>query len=232
MAAASRSAPRYRRVRGGASRPVVVTTLIGVNVAVFALTAVLAGSVGDNASSGWFYLASLLPADVAAGQWWRLVTAGFLHVGPLHLAFNMIALWVIGSDLERVLGPLRFAVLYGVSLLGGSTAVMLFAPPGGAVAGASGAVFGLMGALAVMLRRSRLSAGPALTTIALNVGLSFLIPGLSLAGHLGGLVAGTVTTLALVDLPPRSRPVAGYLGSAAIAVVLLAAVGLRAANLY
>jgi membrane associated rhomboid family serine protease len=226
VSAGARSTPRTRRVRS-ASTPVVVGTLIAVNVLVFVLTAIDAGSVTDNASGPVFAATALVPVQVAAGGWWRLVTSGFLHIGPLHLLFNMVALWFLGRDVELVLGRLRFTVLYGVSLLGGSAAVMVFGSPGGAVAGASGAIFGLMGALVVLLRRLQLPMTQALVVIGLNVVLSLTIPGISLLGHLGGLVVGAAVAAGMVHGPARSRPAAGLVVAAGIAVVLVAAIVLR-----
>ncbi|MDD7966230.1 rhomboid family intramembrane serine protease [Actinomycetospora lemnae] len=236
IAEANRAGGNVRRPRaatGGrpGERPVVTTTLVVVNVVVFLLTAVSAGSVWDNVASPLAQATWLVPADVAAGQWWRLVTSGFLHIGPLHIAVNMFALWVLGRDLELVLGQLRFALLYAVSLLGGSAAVVLLGEPHRPVAGASGAVFGLMGALLVVLRRLQLNQGPALLTIGINVVLSFTIPGLSLLGHLGGLVTGVLVATVLVHGPARSRPSAGLLAVGGIAVVLLVLVAVRALTL-
>ena len=223
---------RTARTAGGApvrrdTRPVVVATLIVLNLVVFALTAVSAGSIGSNYASTLFDALSLVPTAVADGQWWRLVTSGFLHIGPLHIAFNMIALWVIGRDVELALGRLRFTVVYLAALLGGSTAVMLFGGALTPVAGASGAVFGLMGALAVLLRRLKLSPGPALTTIAINVVLSFVIPGLSVLGHLGGLVVGALVAAGFLYGPGRSRVPAGFAIAGVVVVVLLRLVGVR-----
>ena len=118
----ARRGPRAPSVAGApvaGATPVVTITLVAVNVVVFVLTALSAGSAWANYTSPWVEATWLVPADVAAGQWWRLVTAGFLHIGPLHVAVNMFALWVLGRDLELVLGRLRYALLYGVSLLGG-----------------------------------------------------------------------------------------------------------------
>jgi membrane associated rhomboid family serine protease len=224
---------RTARTAGGApvrqaTTPVVTITLITVNVAVFVLTALSAGSAWDNVASPWVAATWLVPADVAAGEWYRLVTSGFLHAGPLHIAFNMIALWVLGRDLELVLGRLRYGLLYGVSLLGASTAVTLLGAPDRPVLGASGAVFGLMGGLVIVLRRLRMSPGPALTMVAINVVLTFTIPGLSVLGHLGGLVTGLAVTAALVHGPGRSRPAAGLLAVGGIAVLLVVLVAVRA----
>ena len=207
--------------------PVVTLTLIAVNVVVFVLTALSAGSAWTNYLSPWVDATWLVPADVAAGQWWRLVTAGFLHLGPLHVAFNMVALWVLGRDLELVLGRLRFGVLYGVALLGGSAAIVLLGDPGRPVAGASGAVFGLMGALAVVVRRVRLSPTPVFATIAVNVVLTFTIPGLSVLGHLGGLLVGALVAACYVYGPARSRPAVGLVLAGAVAAVLLVLVVVR-----
>jgi membrane associated rhomboid family serine protease len=185
-------------------RSVVIPILIAINVAIFVFTVAQAGSLSNNADAPLFQQWALQPAAVAQGAWWQLLTSGFLHIGPLHLAFNMFALWVIGRDLERALGSVRFLVVYLVSLLGGSLAVFLFANPVSNTAGASGAVFGLMGGLAVVLMRLRLSPRPALTIIVLNVIISFAVPNISILGHLGGLACGAALTAAMV-YGPKSR---------------------------
>jgi membrane associated rhomboid family serine protease len=210
------------------TRPVVVPVLIALNLVMFALTAAQAGSISANYASPLFRDLALAPVLVADGEWWRVVTSGFLHVGPLHLAFNMLALWIIGRDAESVLGRSRFLAVYLVALLGGGAAVMLFSDPGRPVAGASGAVFGLMGALAVLLRRMRAPAGQVLGLIAVNVVISVVIPGISLVAHLGGLVVGAAATAVLVYAPAsnRTRFQAGALGG--LALLLLAAIAAAA----
>lgn len=180
-----------------AHRPVVVPSLIALNVALFAWTVAQAGSVMQNYAAPLFREWALVPLLVQAGEWWRVLTAGFLHIGPIHLLFNMLALWMLGRDLETVLGRGRFLALYLVSLLGGSAAVMLFSAPTGAVAGASGAVFGLMGGLVVVLKRMRVPATQVVVLIVVNIVISVTIPGISLVGHLGGLVVGALATLGL-----------------------------------
>lgn len=201
----TRSRPRSSTVSWAAptGSSVVIPILIAINVAVFVVTVVQAGNLSDNADAPLFRQWALQPAAVAQGAWWQLLTSGFLHIGPLHLAFNMIALWVIGRDLERVLGSVRFLVVYLFSLLGGSLVVYLFANPVSNTAGASGAVFGLMGGLAVVLMRLRLSPRPALTIILLNVIISFVVPNISILGHLGGLASGAALTAAMVYAPKR-----------------------------
>lgn len=226
----ARSTPRWRTVAGATrvGRPVVVPILIAINVAIFVLTVVAAGSVSDNYDSALFEQTWLVPALVADGEWWRLLTSGFLHFGLLHLAFNMFAMWVIGREVETVLGRWRLLAVYLVSLLGGSAAVMAFSDAGTAVAGASGAVFGLMGALAVLLHRLKMPAGQAIGLIVINVVISVALPGISLTAHLGGLVVGAATTAALVYLPHRQRPAvqAAAVGGIAVLVLLVIAVSL------
>lgn len=218
----SRSAPRWRNVAGASrtGRPVVVPGLLAANVLVFLLTVVTAGSLNRNFASPLFADGALIPAAVAAGEFWRILTSGFLHVGPLHLAFNMFALWVIGREVETVLGRARFVAVYVVSLLGGSAAVMLLSGPLSPTAGASGAVFGLMGALFVLLRRLRMPAGQVIGVIGINVVLSFTLSGISWQGHLGGLVLGAATTAAIVYLGAGS-PHRGRIQLAAIAGLTL-----------
>lgn len=210
------------------TRPVMVPVLVGLNIAMFLWTVAQAGSVGQNFRAPIFREWALRPSLVADGEWWRLVTSGFLHVGPLHLAFNMLALWIIGRDVESVLGRGRFLAVYLVSLLGGSAAAMLFQPPDGTLAGASGAVFGLMGALAVVLRRMRVPAGQVIALIAVNIVISFLIPAISLIAHLGGLVVGAAATAALVYAPTRNRNGVQAMALGALAALLLAVIAVRA----
>jgi membrane associated rhomboid family serine protease len=203
--AGTRARPRSSTVPWAAptGRSVVIPILIAINVAIFVVTVVQAGSLSNNADAPLFGQWALQPAAVAQGAWWQMLTSGFLHIGPLHLTFNMIALWVIGRDLEQVLGRVRFLIVYLVSLLGGSLVVFLFANPMSNTAGASGAVFGLMGGLAVVLMRLRLSPRPALTIIVLNVIISFAVPNISILGHLGGLAFGAALTAAMVYAPTR-----------------------------
>ncbi|WP_141281772.1 rhomboid family intramembrane serine protease [Pseudonocardia hydrocarbonoxydans] len=206
------------------ARPLVVPALVVLNLLAFAATAVQAGSIGANTRSALFVDWALSPGTVAAGEWWRLVTSGFLHIGPLHLAFNMFALWIIGRDMEMLVGRGRFLAVYLLGMLGGAAAVMVLYGPGEYVAGASGAVFGLMGGLVVALLRLRRPLNQVLGLLAVNLALGFFVPGISWQAHLGGLLAGAAATAVLVYAPPARRaPVQGG-GLAAIAVVLLVVV--------
>jgi membrane associated rhomboid family serine protease len=193
------SMPAVRRGSGlrsaGRRWGAVTLTLIAANVAMFLVTAVSAVSVGSPALDNWlspvFAELAQRPFLVQLGEWWRLITAAFLHIGPVHLVMNMLALLLFGSELESRLGRARFLGVYLVAVLGGSTAIQLFGYPDGYVAGASTAIYGLLGALGVLLLAQRQDIRGLLTLLAINVFISFL-PGVSLLGHLGGLVAGAL----------------------------------------
>jgi membrane associated rhomboid family serine protease len=225
-----RATRRPSTVAGAApgTSPLVVPMLIGLNVAVYAWTVFEARDPMNNAMATLFREWALVPGLVQAGEWWRVLTSGFLHIGAIHLLFNMMALWVLGRDLETVLGRGRFLAVYVIALLGGAAAVMLFYEPNQAVAGASGAVFGLMGGLAVVLRRLRVPAGQVIGLIVVNVVISVLIPGISLIGHLGGLVVGAAATAALVYAPVRNRAVVQAAALGGLAVVVLLLIGVAA----
>ena len=153
---------------------------------------------------------SLNFVGVSEGEWWRMVTGGFLHGGFIHLAFNMFLLWMLGSQLERILGPTRYLILYFGSLLSGALGVMLLDPLALTV-GASGAVFGLMGATVVyQLRRgvSPWSNGIG-TLLIINLIFTFARPNISVGGHLGGLLGGLLIGW-LIDEMNKKR-IAGYL---------------------
>jgi membrane associated rhomboid family serine protease len=173
----------------------------------------------DNFRSPVFQALSQWPYGVNLfGEWWRVFTAAFLHIGPVHLAMNMLALLVFGSELERGLGRWRFLALYLLSALGGAVAIQLFGDPRVPVAGASTAIYGLMGALGVLMLARRQDVRGLVTLLVINVFISFL-PGVSLLGHLGGLVAGAVTAAVLVVT--RRRTPLQISGLAVLAVVLV-----------
>ena len=189
-----------------AGRPVLVYALIAVNVAIYAITAVQAGSFANNSNSPLFAEWVTWPrAAVLNDQWWRVVTGGFLHYGFIHIAVNMLSLWMIGRDMERVLGRVRFAAVYFLSLIGGSIAVMLFADPDTGAAGASTALFGLLGCYLVAVVRLKLNPRQILVNLALNAFITFAVPGISIQGHIGGLVTGAIAMAALVYAPQKNR---------------------------
>jgi membrane associated rhomboid family serine protease len=181
----------------------VTVVLAALNIAVFLITAVTsAGGFNHNTNSALFGRLDLVPLVIAQdGEYWRLVGAAFLHIGPLHLVVNMLALGFVGPALERVFGHWRFTALYLLSALGGSVAVYLFDQPLSQTAGASGAIYGLFAATVIVLRKLGLDSRAMIITIAFNFAISVTVPGISLLGHLGGFIAGGLTALALVYVP-------------------------------
>jgi membrane associated rhomboid family serine protease len=136
---------------------------------------------------------------VTSGEWWRLISAGFLHGSIIHLLFNVYILWVIGSQLESIVGKVKFIIIYFISLLGGSVASYLFSPFGSYSIGASGAIFGLMGAMLVVGRKRNLDISQITTLVAINVVIGFVLSGIDWRAHLGGLAAGAFITWVLLN---------------------------------
>ena len=184
--------------------PRLTYALIGVNVAVF-LVGMGIGSSASGVGGSFNGDFGLYRNAVANGEWWRLITSGFLHAGFLHLGFNMFALYSLGGFLERVIGPVKFALIYGASLIGGSLGVTLLAGPLDLTVGASGAIFGVFAAFAVLQVSRGLSpwANGIGSTILLNLFITFAVPGISIGGHLGGLVTGAVAGALLIGVNPR-----------------------------
>jgi membrane associated rhomboid family serine protease len=199
---------QVRTLRSASDDPVLTYVLMGVSVVAF--VGEMAG--GASATGGGFGGSTLLvegavagPA-VADGEYWRLLTAGFLHAGFFHLVFNMFSLYILGTMLEPAIGRLRFALIYFVSLLAGSFGALIVEPDSLTV-GASGAIFGLMGAAVVVLRNrgiSLMESGLGLW-IGLNLLLTFTIPNISIGGHIGGLIGGALAALVLFDLRDAVR---------------------------
>ena len=217
---------RVRTLGTRSDEPVLTYVLVGVNVAV-ALGALLSGgsaATGGVGASTILSDGSVSRAAIADHEYWRLVTAGFLHAGFFHLAFNMLALWILGGMLEPAVGRLRFGLIYLVSLLAGSFGALLLTPNAPTV-GASGAIFGLMGAAAVILRRrgiSLMESGLGVW-IGLNLLITFSVPNISIGGHLGGLVGGALAAAIMFELGERLRlsaviPALACLALAAVAV--------------
>ena len=209
------------------SGAVVTKALIGLNVGIY--FAQLAQGASLNANSGSIYengvlvVQALLPdghlIGLAEGQWWRLITAAFLHYGPVHLALNMLALWWFGAALEQALGRGRFILLYLVSGLAGSAGALITSPDALTV-GASGAIFGILGAALVLeQQRNFVFGGSALSLIAINLVFTFAFPNISIGGHLGGLAGGALGMLALSRFG-RGHAIYGRPGIVGIAGVL------------
>jgi membrane associated rhomboid family serine protease len=213
---------RTRSLAGGA--PTVTYALIAINIAVFlAEIGTGAGALsGGLANSSLIDHGALSRFTVANGDYWRLVTAGFLHAGFIHIAFNMYILYMLGHMLEPAIGSFRFALIYFVSLLAGSFGALLFTKTGLTV-GASGAVFGLASA-AIVVMRSRgvdpMQSGLPLF-IGINLLLGFVISGISIGGHIGGLVGGALAAVVLFDLGERRR----HLVPQVVPLLLVVAIG-------
>lgn len=215
-----------------APNPMVTKVLVGINAVIFVLGMVspslsltrdfgLIGNVGVASDIG-----------VDGGEWWRLVTGGFLHANLMHIGFNMFILWQIGHQLESKLGSIRFGLAYFATLFTGALGVMLLSPTSFTV-GASGAVYGLFGVLVV----AQLSKGLSLFEsglggiIAINLVLTFVIPNISIGGHLGGLIGGLIAGAIIYVIGPQvgSRPDGRGPGDR-LSMVLLVLLGLFAAG--
>jgi membrane associated rhomboid family serine protease len=210
---------QFNRARGAYATYAAWVTwaLVAVNVAVFLMDGVLSGFGTFNLMGfgGPLVEAGAVHGpSVAAGEWWRLITSAFLHLGLLHLAFNMYALWLFGPIIEQLYGHVEYALLYVLCALGGSVLTILLQPDS-AAAGASGAIFGLFGLAFVVSRRRHLLLGPQArailsqvgTLLVLNLFITFMAASrISWTGHLGGLAVGAVLGLLLV---PRHAPTMG-----------------------
>lgn len=182
--------------------------------------------IGQMATAeGLTQLGLLYGPAVQQGQWWRLLSSGFLHGSLLHIGFNMYLLYLLGPQLEQQFGSVRFLLMYLGALFGGALAVMLFdfAQP---TLGASAAVLGLAGTLGMALWVRGISPhrSPVFGLVVLNLALPLLVPGISFWGHFGGVVAGALMGWLLVWLPARSSRTNGQssLLAATVAVVALA----------
>jgi membrane associated rhomboid family serine protease len=234
VAAGARTVRHPRTMLGGrpAGRPAVTYTMIGLCAAVY---------IGQRFDPRVTDLIGFAPA-YAWHEPWRALTSAFLHAPdmPFHILVNMVVLWQIGPYLESLLGRVRYAALYLLSALGGSVAVLLLAPAPHqllrssaawepylpwvtGVVGASGAVFGLFGAILVVNRHLGRTTAGLVATVAINAAIGFIYPGISWQGHLGGFVAGAVVALLFVRLreqPARRwQPLALALFTAALVAV-------------
>ncbi|MFD8325352.1 rhomboid family intramembrane serine protease [Streptomyces lydicus] len=217
-----------RTIAGGtiAADPRLVTKiLLGLNAAVF--LAVLASGaelvdrldlLGLAFDPNRYQL-----VGVAEGEWYRLVTAMFLHQQIPHIAFNMLSLWWLGPPLEAALGRLRFTALYLISGLGGSALSYLLAAQNQPSLGASGAIFGLLGATAVLLRRLNYDMKPVLILLGLNLAFTFLWPNIAWQAHVGGLVVGAAVAFGMVHAP-RDRRAVIHIATCVLALLAIGAV--------
>ncbi|HSB38987.1 MAG TPA: rhomboid family intramembrane serine protease [Gaiellaceae bacterium] len=192
-----------RRISAGVRRgafegtgALATKALLAVNILIYVITA--AQGAGLNSPGGSLYARWVLYGPlVAQGDWWRLITSAFLHASLLHIAFNMYFLWIVGSAVESALGRGRFLLVYFVSALAGSAGALVHTPAQ-PVVGASGALFGILGAALVLERqRNYVLGGSAAALIIINLILGFTLRNISIGGHIGGLIGGILCTLVL-----------------------------------
>jgi membrane associated rhomboid family serine protease len=212
----SRERTRVHRMRTAPGAPIATQVIIAINV--IAYLAELATSNGFGNVTGTVYDRGALFGPLVGDQheYWRLVTAGFLHASFFHVAFNMVFIWFIGRSLEPSIGTARFVVAYVVSLLCGSFGVLLIEPDSVAV-GASGAAFGLLGTLLVEARSRGIDlwATGLLQLALLNFAITFLIPNIAIGAHLLGFAGGLVVGVIYNEADRRNVPRSASLSAAA-----------------
>ena len=211
-----RQSPAYRTPYGGKvsqGKPVITITVMAICVVFFVVQFLYPPFTYEL----WY-------APLYTGvEPWRMLSSAFLHSpgSILHIAFNLYALWFLGQGLEPLLGRLRFALLYLISALGGSVGVLALSPLNQAVVGASGAIFGLFGALLVVLLQRRASVRSVLILLAINFALGFFVPNIAWQAHLGGLLTGIACAAVLVWAPKgKNRSLVQFAGLAGIAAAL------------
>jgi membrane associated rhomboid family serine protease len=219
--------PTVRRASGIAlatGNAPVTRILIALNAAVYLFTVVQGAglsSPGGSLFNKWI----LFGPYVAHGDWWRLVTSMFLHASILHIGFNMAALYFIGTPVELYLGRARYIGLYLVSGLAGSAGALIQSPNVPTL-GASGAIFGILGAMLIIeWQATGRLAGQAMTWIVINLVISFAIPGISWGGHVGGLIGGILIMLAYAHWGDRGRAQYGQLGLGGVLGLIVVGVG-------
>ena len=217
----SKQKTEVRRLATTSDRPTATITIIALCVLVYFG---MSSSGGLGSAGGRIFDDYALYGPLVRDEPWRLITSGFLHSGLIHVGFNMYILWFLGNLLEPSLGPWRFGALYGASLLAGSFGALLLSPERFTV-GASGAVFGLMGAAFVLSRARGIDPmqsgiGPM---IVINLGLSLVIPNISIGGHLGGLVGGALAAFLMDQAADRRRGIALPVAICAVVGVVAAA---------
>ncbi|OON73277.1 rhomboid family intramembrane serine protease [Streptomyces tsukubensis] len=234
------AATRPRTVAGGslASDPRLVTKiLLGLNIALFIVIHVVPDQtrllnqlvlLGQWPPKSALVGTGIEPTSgVATGEWYRLVTSMFLHQEIWHIGFNLLSLWWLGGPLEAALGRARFLTLYLLAGLGGGALTYLVASPEEASLGASGAIFGLLAATAVLMRRLNYDMRPVVALVALNLVFTFVWSGIAWQAHIGGLVVGAGVAYAMVHAPRARRSLIQWGTSGAVLLVILVAVAIR-----
>lgn len=233
----ARGASRPRTLAGGAitagDQQLVTKILIGINLLVFLAVLAVQGLADRLMLIGLAFDERLVEVvGVANGEWYRLLTSMFLHEQVWHIAFNMFGLWVLGGPLEAAFGRVRYLALYMLSGLAGSALTYLLAAPNQGSLGASGAVWGLMGATFVLVRRLRYDIRPVMGLIALNVIITVVFHQfIAWQAHLGGLIAGAIIAYAMVSGPREWRAALQWGGCALVLLTTVAITVLRTAAL-
>lgn len=214
----SKAVPSRRTIFGGvarAGRPVVTITMMAICAVAFALDWAIPK---DFVFQNFAYAPFLTETEP-----WRMVSSAFLHSkNIMHIAFNMYALWILGNALEPAFGRARFLAVYLISAFAGSVGVLLIAPIDTVVVGASGAVFGLFGALFVVQKKRGGDLRQIIVLLLINVAIGFIVPNIAWQAHLGGLIAGVLCTVAIAYAPAKNRVLVQWGGIAAVAALLVA----------
>jgi membrane associated rhomboid family serine protease len=187
-----------RRAAFEGTGALVTKALIALNVLVFLVNLAQGSSLNQVSGSLFVRWALYIPGGLDQGEWYRLITAAFLHASLIHLAMNMLILWIVGAPVEQAIGRGRFLAIYVVSGLAGSAGALLLSPNAITV-GASGAIFGILGAALVLEAQGNyVLGGQAFGLIAFNLIITFAFSSyISVGGHVGGLVGGGLSMLAL-----------------------------------
>ncbi|MDF3300965.1 rhomboid family intramembrane serine protease [Streptomyces tropicalis] len=229
------AASRPRTLAGGTltSDPRLVTKiLIGINLAVFIAVQIDSGLLDHLVLIGsWPPPPYTAQSGVAQGEWYRLVTSMFAHQAVWHIGFNMLSLWWLGGPLEAALGRARYLALYFVSGLAGGALTYLLASPSQASLGASGAIFGLFGATAVLMRRLNYDLRPIIALLVINLIFTFGWGNIAWQAHIGGLVAGIVVGYAMVHAPREKRALVQYGTCAVVLLVVVVMMLVRTAQI-
>lgn len=209
--------PVRKTIFGGAvrtGRPVVTLTMMAVCVIAYVLDLVI--------PQGFIFQTFAYAPFLTESEPWRMVTSAFLHSTNItHIAFNMYALWILGHALEPAFGRARFVAVYLVSALAGSVGVLLLSPVDTAVVGASGAIFGLFGALFVVQKQRGGDLRQIVVLLLINAALGFFIPNIAWQAHLGGLIAGVLCAAAIAYAPAKNRNLVQWGGMAAVVLLML-----------
>ncbi|MFF2850074.1 rhomboid family intramembrane serine protease [Streptomyces sp. NPDC058001] len=225
------TANQPRTLAGGsiARDPRLITKLlILVNVAVFLAIQANSRLVTDLTLIGAWPPAPFTPTQgVAGGEWYRLVTSMFAHQELWHIAFNMLSLWWLGGPLEAALGRVRYFSLYMVSGLAGSALTYLLVSPSSGSLGASGAIYGLFGATAVLVRRLNYDMRPVIALLVINLIFTFSVPGIAWQAHVGGLIAGVIIAYGMVHAPRERRALVQWGTCGAVLLVVIVTIVLR-----